>query len=232
VCLPPRSAAHSGQNGASLPVNEESRRNIARNPDISHQMMASGGGREEKPDPQRSKFDACFEAHYSQVLAFAIRRVGGRASAEDVLAETFAIAWRRKDVIPDAALPWLYGIAGRVVANHRRSTRRRLRLGRRLWREPAKSGRDPAEVVGERDAAVAAFSKLSGAQREILMLVAWEGLDASDGSIVLGCTPAAFRVRLHRARRALAKHLDAAGHLPRERLPAPPPNCKAAEETK
>ena len=158
-----------------------------------------------------STFDACFDAHYSNLLAFAIRRVGDHASAEDVLAETFAVAWRRRESLPDPALPWLYGIASRVISNQRRGSRRQLRLGGRLASERTDRGRDPAELVGEREAVVAAFESCTDAQRAVLMLVAWEGLDARDGGAVLGCSAAAFRVRLHRARRALTKHLNASG---------------------
>ena len=69
-----------------------------------------------------------------------------------------------------------------------------------------------AESVSERDAARVAFSRLSASQREVLQIVAWEGLDASEAAVVLGCSTGAFRVRLHRARRELAKQLDRIGH--------------------
>ena len=73
-------------------------------------------------------------------------------------------------------------------------------------------GRDPAEALAERSDIACAFARLSDSQREVLRLVAWEGLSAADASAVLGCSPAAFRVRLHRARTELAKYLGAAGH--------------------
>lgn len=168
------------------------------------------------PGPSHPAFDACFEAHYSDILAFAVRRVDARTTAEDVLSETFAVAWRRRDAIPKPALPWLYGIAIRVIANEHRSSRRRARLRHRLAAEPPRTGRDPADLAGEREAVLLALSRLTEAQREILRLAAWEGLDAQDAAAVLDCTPSTFRVRLHRARRELAKQLEAAGHLPNE----------------
>src|SRR6266542_3605025 len=82
-----------------------------------------------------SRFDAAFDAHYLKVLAFAIRRMESRPEAEDVAAETFAVAWRRRDAIPDAPLPWLYAIALRVIANHRRSSRRRAHRDQRFASE-------------------------------------------------------------------------------------------------
>lgn len=156
----------------------------------------------------RPRFEFLFEAHYADVLAFARRRVDGRAAADDVVAETFAVAWRRRDVLPDEALPWLYGVARRVIANQRRSDQRRERLGARLALEPRASGDDPAVLVGGRERVLAAFARLTEPQREVLRLVAWEDLEPPAAARVLGCSPAAFRVRLHRARRELRRQLD------------------------
>jgi RNA polymerase sigma factor (sigma-70 family) len=158
------------------------------------------------------RFEALFDAHYAEVLAFALRRTASRAEAEDIAAETFAVACRRGDSVPAPAIPWLYGVANRLLRNQQRSGRRRLRLMSKLGAERQALGRDPAESVSERDAAAVAFARLSPSQREVLQLVAWEGLDADAAARVLGCSTGAFRVRLHRARRELAKQLDRIGH--------------------
>ena len=187
--------------------------------------------REEAPDIFRPRFERCFREHYASLLAFAIRRLPSREAAEDATAETFAVAWRRRDCIPDPALPWLYAIALRVIANQRRSGQRRQALGERLAREPelGAAERDPVDSLSRRDAFAVAFERLSEPEREVLRLVAWDGLDTRDGARALGCSPAAFRVRLHRARRKLAKQLAAAGHSTR----APrTPNPQPAEEIK
>jgi RNA polymerase sigma-70 factor (ECF subfamily) len=170
------------------------------------------------PDIYRDRFERCFREHYAQLLAFSIRRVSGREIAEDVAADTFAVAWRRRDRIPDLALPWLYAIAGHVIANQYRSTRRRQNLDTRLAHETGvvAPGSDPAESLGRRDAFSAAFALLAEPEREVLRLIAWDGLDTRDAARVFGCSPGAFRVRLHRARRKLARQLEAAGHSPRE----------------
>jgi RNA polymerase sigma-70 factor, ECF subfamily len=178
-----------------------------------------------------SRFDEAFDAHYLKVLAFAIRRIETLAEAEDVAAETFAVAWRRRDAIPDAALPWLYAVALRVIANHRRSSRRRAHRDQRFASESVQQGRDPGEIVESRDEIAAAWASLTEQQRETLRLVAWEGLDHRTAASVIGCSPATFRVRLHRARRALAKHLGLSGHSADEQPVVPTP-CRAAEETK
>lgn len=157
-----------------------------------------------------SRFEAVFVAHYPDVLAFALRRVDGRASADDVVADTFAVAWRRRDKLPEPALPWLYGVARRVIANQRRSSRRQARLGARLKSEvdTGSDGRDAADIINGRESVLTAFGRLPESSREVLRLVAWEELDAKSAAAALGCSAAAFRVRLHRARRHLARELD------------------------
>jgi RNA polymerase sigma factor (sigma-70 family) len=174
------------------------------------------------PDPERDRFERCFRDHYADVLAFSLRRISNREAAEDAASETFAVAWRRRDRIPDPALPWLYAIALRVIANQYRSARRRRSLDARLAHEAGAGppGPDPVAGLGRRDGFSTAFGLLSEAEREVLRLVAWDGLDTRAAARVLGCSAGAFRVRLHRARRKLAKQLEAAGHLTREGRPA------------
>lgn len=161
-----------------------------------------------------SSFDRCFRAHYADVFAFALRRVRERAAAEDVAAETFAIAWRRLERMPDPGLPWLYGIAINVIANQRRAATRQGNVARRLGSEPGHGGEgpDPAELVLLRSAFAAAFGKLSEEDREVLRLLAWDDLSPREAARALGCSHVAYRVRLHRARRRLEKHLGEAGH--------------------
>lgn len=165
-------------------------------------------------DIYRRRFEHCFDEHYLRIFAFAMRRVPGRESAEDVVADTFAIAWRRRDRIPSPALPWLYAIASNVIANQSRSSGRRHSLDLRLAREAsvAAPAGDPADSLAGREQLAAAFGALEEADRELLRLVAWEGLSTGDAAAVIGCSPGAARVRLHRARRKLAKELKNAGH--------------------
>lgn len=180
-------------------------------------------------DIYRERFERCFDEHYLQIFAFAVRRVPGRESAEDVVADTFAIAWRRRDRIPSPALPWLYAIASNAIANQHRSTGRRQNLDLRLAQEASVSvpAGDPAEFLAGRDELAVAFAGLEEADRELLRLVAWEGLSTRDAAEVIGCSPGAARVRLHRARRKLAKELKNAGNWAAE---APRSSCRPAEE--
>jgi RNA polymerase sigma-70 factor (ECF subfamily) len=152
-----------------------------------------------------SDFRTVYEANYAAVLGYALRRVMPD-EASDVAADVFLTAWRRFADMPrgDEARLWLYATARRVVANRVRSERRRTRLRARLLREPA----DPPRLAPERELVAGAFGRLPAADREILSLVAWEGLSANEVARVLGCSANAARIRLHRARRRFASELE------------------------
>jgi RNA polymerase sigma-70 factor (ECF subfamily) len=164
-----------------------------------------------------ARFEACFRTHYPEVLAYALRRLGERGTAEDVASQTFAVAWRRLDNLPQDPLPWLFGIARHVLRNETRSARRRSRLLARIAGADAPVvAADHADSAAEASAVTTALRRLSENQREVLRLAAWEGLDARRAAAVLGCSSAAYTLRLHRARRRLAKELAASGHFPEE----------------
>lgn len=166
------------------------------------------------PEPpfDAAAFGELVDRHHAALYAFVRRRVSEQAWIEDVLADTFLVAWRRRADIPDPPLPWLYGVCLRTISTHRRAGRRRARLWGRLSSQPQGSARDPADVHATRSQINRAFAQLSEGERETLRLIAWDGLSTEDAARVLDVSPGAFRVRLHRARRALEKHLDADGH--------------------
>src|SRR4051794_34691095 len=91
--------------------------------------------------------DASFDELYPKVLAFAIRRTPDRQTAEDVAAEALAIAWNRRGEKIEHPLPWLYGVARKLIANQSRSAGRRVRLHHRLADEGEIEARDPSSVV-------------------------------------------------------------------------------------
>jgi RNA polymerase sigma-70 factor (ECF subfamily) len=160
-------------------------------------------------DDRKARFEKIYTATYEPILGYALRRCSSPEDAADVVAETFTIAWRRFEDIPagDRARLWLYGVARRVLANHwRGESRRRLRTTE-LRDEIAAVAEDPvnASAIGQ------AFRELSDDDREVLGLVAWEGLDHSAIAAVLGCSRGAARVRLHRARRRFSRELRSAG---------------------
>jgi RNA polymerase sigma-70 factor (ECF subfamily) len=155
-------------------------------------------------------FRRLFEVSYRPLLAYARRRVTSPSDADDLVAEVFAVAWRRRDEIPTSRppLPWLYAVAGNVLRNQRRSDHRRLRLVGHLQtqRPPADAGAaDPADQYG--DELRAALSSLPFDDQEVLRLVAWEGLSHAEVGQVLGCTANAVGIRVHRARQRLADQL-------------------------
>lgn len=153
--------------------------------------------------PGRARFEALFEAHYGAVLAYASRRASSDVAA-DVAAATFEVAWRRFDDVPDQALPWLYGVARRLLANTRRAEMRRRHSWSRL---AAVRSVEPADAPEEGPKARAALARLRPQDREVLMLVAWEGLDPEAAARSLGISVGAFAVRLHRARHRLEKEM-------------------------
>src|SRR5438270_8193566 len=151
---------------------------------------------------RQERLERLWEQHAPDVGLYALRRTD-RETAKDVVSETFGVAWRRLDQLPESPLPWLYGVARRVLANQRRAERRRRALRHRLAVVEPVDG--PAPL---RDSALAdALSTLSPGDREVLMLTAWEGLTPAEAAAVVDCSPEACRVRLHRARRRLAAAL-------------------------
>ena len=163
--------------------------------------------RENAPGARRHRFEALYLECHGAVLGYVLRRTESSDDAADVIAETFTTAWRRVDDIPpgDEARLWLYGVARRTLANHRRSQRRRSSLANRLRAELATH--QPPEYTGELAEVAAAFGRLPDGDREVLALEGWEGLDAAQIAAVLGCSRNAARIRLHRARRRLAAEL-------------------------
>ena len=166
-------------------------------------------------DEARDRLAAVYDECAPRVYAYALRH-SGPVEADDVLAETFAVAWRRIDVIPDPAIGWLIVTARNVISGRRRSDRRHLELTRLFAQQgdTLGTGADPGadEVVVQRLALLAALDTLSEREREALLLTAWDGLGHADAAIVARCTPRAFRARLMRARARLAAALlDSSG---------------------
>jgi RNA polymerase sigma factor (sigma-70 family) len=152
-----------------------------------------------------------WNTHYDHVLAYAKRRAPAEV-AGDVASAVFTVLWRRIDEPLDDPLPWMYAVARRELANQRRGEARRRQLGTRAriaGRTDALTAPDVAEGAIAGSMARAALARLRPDDREVLMLVAWEGLEPARAAAVLGVTPAAFAVRLHRARRRLESHLSA-----------------------
>ncbi|WP_460831456.1 RNA polymerase sigma factor [Nocardioides hungaricus] len=154
----------------------------------------------------RDRLAAIYDACAPRVYAYAARHCGPD-DADDVVAETFAVAWRRIDVVPDPAIGWLIVTARNVVAGRRRTARRHVDLAR-LAAELARHEVPAAEEVAvRRQTVLDALATLSEREREALLLTAWDGLDHTAAAAVAGCTARAFRARLMRARARLTAAL-------------------------
>lgn len=161
-----------------------------------------------EPTTAADRFHSLFARHYRAIYSYAARRLGADQAA-DVAADVFTVAWRRMDAVPAEpdTLPWLYGVARRTVSSHRRSLGRQRRLAVKLGRPGSESG-DPTDALAVR----AALAELKPDDQEILALSAWEGLEPRHIAVVLGCSPNAAAVRLHRARTRLAEALEPGAH--------------------
>lgn len=152
-------------------------------------------------DDDRRRFEALAGQVWAPLERYVRRRVPAD-DVDDVLADVLLVLWRRLPEVPAPdPLPWCYGVARRCLANARRGDERRLRLVHRLAAER------PAPEPVDDPALAAALDALRPADRELLRLWAWEGLEPRDLAVVVGCSAGAAASRLSRARAALAAQL-------------------------
>jgi RNA polymerase sigma-70 factor (ECF subfamily) len=168
-------------------------------------------------DERHARFEAIYAVLMPRVLGYALRRTDAE-EARDVVAETFTVAWRRLDDVPEgeATIPWLLATARKVLANHRRAAESRLRASSAGPRAGLPA--HPEDTIGTASL-VQAFNDLQDRDREALALVAWDGLAPREAALVAGCSAATFSVRLHRARKrleALLRDADQPLHLTTE----------------
>ncbi|GAA4118969.1 sigma-70 family RNA polymerase sigma factor SigL [Nocardioides fonticola] len=165
-----------------------------------------------KPEA-RAEVRACLRRNHDDLLAYFERRVHVREDAADLLGETFLQVWRRHEslpVDPTRQRMWLFTIAANLLANHRRSGRRRTALTERLKSQMAVNPGarlDAPEQSAVRDAVL----RLHVAHRELVMLIHWDGFTVVEAAEVLGLNPSTARGRYAAARQALREALaDAA----------------------
>lgn len=175
---------------------------------------------EPRPPTRHAEVEAFGDLYHrtgTAVLGYALRRAATREDAMDAVAETFTVAWRRRADTPgdpDEVRPWLFGIARRCLADIGRSSVRAERLGARLAASFVDAPvPDPAAAVAaahDHRVVREAMALLTEIDRELVALVAWEGLTPAQAAVALDLTPAATRVRLHRARTKLRDALSSA----------------------
>lgn len=165
-------------------------------------------------DP-RTRFEELVLALVEPLRRFLARRTDPD-TADDALADTLLVLWRRLDDVPAGAeLPWAYGVARGALANAERSRRRQARVAAKV--ATLDPPRERSEDPGPRDDAVLdALARLRRDDAELLRLSAWEQLTPAEIATVLDVTANAVSVRLHRARARLADEVRkieaAAGH--------------------
>ena len=153
----------------------------------------------------RARFEAVYAAHNAAVRTYIRRRVDSQ-DADDVVADVFVIAWRRLRDVPEDPLPWLLGVARRVMANRWRGATRAAALRDRMMLERP-SLAPSVSMTPESSQVLRALSTMREKDRETLLLVAWEGLAPAQAAQVLGVSPNTFSARLSRARRRFERAL-------------------------
>lgn len=194
----------------------------SRSPSGGHSVAEQDPAPERDTDPRSSLsdealFDQIYRRYVADVTAYALRRCSADDAA-DVVSETFVVAWRRISDVPEdpAVKPWLLGVARRVLSNQRRGFRRRGALVEKISSHlvPHLRVAPAAEIDGEAQLLNEALKTLSAADRELLLLIAWEELTPLEVATALDISPATVRTRLFRARKRL---VAAAGKLDQER---------------
>ncbi len=159
----------------------------------------------------RMDFERFYEGHANAVYSYCLRRVGVEA-AKDATADVFVVAWRRWGAVPegDAAAGWLYGVARNVLRARQRPMRRRGRLVEKVAAQPEPSVVGPElQVVrlAEHEAVLAALGKLPEKDREIILLIEWEGRSREQVAEMMSVTRAAIDRRMARSHKNMARSL-------------------------
>jgi RNA polymerase sigma factor (sigma-70 family) len=169
-------------------------------------------------------FTECWHSDGPRVLAYARRHIGDD-QAHDVVADTFMVAWRRWDTLPEPPIGWLIATARGVMRNRQRTSNRQRALTDRIARLDRAASHDVSESAVGRQEALARLGALSEQHREALLLTSWDGLNAEEAGEALGIRPAAFRRRLSRARATLAEGPGSAANQPED-----PPAARPIQE--
>jgi RNA polymerase sigma-70 factor, ECF subfamily len=168
-------------------------------------------------------FAAIFDRHAPYVHRYLARRLG-REAADDLVGETFLIAFgkrRRYDPGRPDARPWLYGIATNLVGQHRREEIRRYRLHNAIGPEPdevSHAERVVAQVAAQAMGHLlgAALAELADGDRDVLLLIAWEGLSYDETASALRIPIGTVRSRLNRARKQVREVLEVPAETEKE----------------
>lgn len=171
------------------------------------------------------QFRLLYERTYAPISAYVARRIRrSDGSDADIVAEVFVVAWRRFLDVPEQTkeLPWLYGVARNLVANHYKSVQRSSALTDRLTHEANSSRESATRIESDLEIRVLrAVDNLSELDREIFRLIHWEGFSHEEVGQSVGITAKAVERRLARARRKVRDYLNSLDKFITPVLPAP-----------
>jgi RNA polymerase sigma factor (sigma-70 family) len=167
------------------------------------------GGQVSAREDQRARFEEIYGATRVALLQYLARRTSSPEDAADLLSEVYLVAWRRIERVPcgEEARLWLFGVARKLLANHRRRARSEVALASELASELEVTLVDSGGHDQRAEAVRAALAGLGRSDQELLKLTAWEGLTPAEIARVLGRPVGLVRVRLHRARARLRARL-------------------------
>lgn len=168
------------------------------------------------PHRDEAWFDGLYRRRERALTGYCARRVGP-VDAQDAVSQVFVVVWRRREDVPptDRELPWLYGVARRVVSHHWRTRGRQANLSDRMRRARQFAPATPDNVVVERrehQLVREAVAGLRAVDREVLLLSAWEGLSHREIARALGCSKDAIDKRMARAKNRLAESYTTLTH--------------------
>jgi RNA polymerase sigma-70 factor, ECF subfamily len=186
----------------------------------SRVVQRSGRGGHISCVTREARLDALFDEHYGAVARFVRMRGHGPADADDIIAGTFEVAWRKMEKVPEGreAVPWLLGVARNLSRNARRKSRREASFIEELSAVTVPWSEMPIEDRAASEEVMSALAQLKPLDRDLILLVAWDQLTPSEAGQVLGLRAVTARSRLHRARQRLSALLTQS----RATTPAPP----------
>ncbi|WP_194289575.1 MULTISPECIES: RNA polymerase sigma factor [unclassified Nocardioides] len=159
---------------------------------------------------RRRRFEQLVPPMIDPLRRFLIRRTDP-ATADDVLADTLLVCWRRLEQLPQDPLPWAYGVAKHCLANAERAGRRQRRVAAKVAVLDPPASISPGPGDSADDPVTRALARLRPDDAELLRLWAWEQLGAAEIAQVLGISANAASIRLHRARQRLREELGELG---------------------
>jgi RNA polymerase sigma-70 factor (ECF subfamily) len=182
-----------------------------------------------KPTVSRNDVEELYRRHAGELRGYLYRRAG--QAGADLLGDVFVVLLQRLGDLPEPDLrrAWLFSTARRLLLASDRTTRKRQQAENQRARFHEPTAGNPEADRSDRDRAVRdALASLREQDRELIRLTEWEQLEITEAAMVLGLRPGTARVRLHRARRALATHPALQGLF--EEPVDPDPETRAAHQ--